>query len=142
MINILFCLVKSKKATFKQFVYLFFVFLTFCLDTSKHFVLLFAQQVDNMFMTYTLKLTPTGMALLEGYCRAAGRTLKDALGLHLTETAAIAPAATAATAATAPTAEPEALPSPAPRIQPPPPFAPPVPASPAEEDAILANLGA
>ena len=90
-------------------------------------------------MTYTLKLTPTGMALLEGYCRAAGRSLKEALGLHLTENAASAPAATAATA---PTAEPEALPSPAPRIQPPPPFAPPVPATPAEEDAILANLGA
>lgn len=40
------------------------------------------------------------------------------------------------------TAEPEALPSPAPLIQPPPPFAPPVPATPAEEDALLANLGA
>ena len=99
----------------------------------------FSRNINLLFMTYTLKLTPTGMALLEGYCRAAGRTLKDALGLHLTETATSHPAATAATA---PTAEPEALPSPAPRIQPPPPFAPPVPASPAEEDAILANLGA
>lgn len=101
-----------------------------------------SRNINLLFMTYTLKLTPTGLALLDGYCRAAGRSLKEALGLHLTETAASAPAATAATAATAPTAEPEALPSPAPRIQPPPPFAPPVPATPAEEDAILANLGA
>lgn len=91
-------------------------------------------------MTYTLKLTPTGLALLEGYCRAAGRSLKEALGLHLTEKAAAAagsnaPAAPAAVATAAP------LPSPAPLIQPPPPFAPPVPATPAEEDALLAPLG-
>lgn len=93
-------------------------------------------------MTYTLKLTPTGLALLEGYCRAAGRSLKEALGLHLTEQSAAAggsstaPAAPAAVATAAPQ-----LPSPAPLIQPPPPFAPPVPATPAEEDALLAPLG-
>lgn len=98
----------------------------------------FSRNINLLFMTYTLKITPAGLALLEGYCRAAGRTLKDALGLHLTETAA---SATAATAATAPPAEPEALPRPAPLIQPPPPFAPPVPATPAEEDALLAPLG-
>jgi hypothetical protein len=50
-------------------------------------------------MTYTLKITPTGLALLEGYCRAAGRSIKDTLSLHLTETAASHPAA-------APAAEP------------------------------------
>ena len=91
-------------------------------------------------MTYTLKLTPTGLALLEGYCRAAGRSLKEALGLHLPEQSAAAgssaPAAPAAVATAAPL-----LPSPAPLIQPPPPFAPPVPATPAEEDALLAPLG-
>lgn len=97
-------------------------------------------------MTYTLKLTPTGLALLEGYCRAAGRSLKDTLSLHLTEQAATAagrhPAATAAPAAPAAVATaPAQLPSPAPLIQPPPPFAPPVPATAEEEDALLAPLG-
>lgn len=95
-------------------------------------------------MTYTLKITPTGLALLEGYCRAAGRSLKDALGLHLLEQSAAAGSHPAATATAAPaavaTAAPQ-LPSPAPLIQPPPPFAPPVPATPAEEDALLATLG-
>lgn len=59
-----------------------------------------------MFMTYTVKITPTEMALLDGYCRAAGRSLKSALGLLLTERAATAtapaPAAPAAPVAPAP----------------------------------------
>lgn len=56
-------------------------------------------------MMYTVKITPTEMALLDGYCRAAGRSLKSALGLLLTERAtATAPAPAAPAAPVAPAA--------------------------------------
>lgn len=62
-------------------------------------------------MTYTVKITPTEMAMLDGYCRAAGRSLKSALGLLLTERAATAtataPAPAAPVAPVAPTPAPE-----------------------------------
>ena len=36
-------------------------------------------------MTYSLKVTPFAAAMLDGYCRAAGSSLKTTLGHHITQ---------------------------------------------------------
>ena len=38
-------------------------------------------------MTYSIKVTPFAAAMLDGYCRAAGSSLKTTLGHHLTQQA-------------------------------------------------------
>lgn len=108
-------------------------------------------------MTYSLKVTPFAAAMLDGYCRAAGSSLKTTLGHHITQqtptrvadhaaatlaaASAEAPLPTAATPAAASAEQP--LPTAAPAIPEPPAAATtPQPMNPAEEDALLAVLGA
>lgn len=89
-------------------------------------------------MTYAIKLNPTTAAILDGYCRAAGHTLRTVLGDHLTRRAS------AATLPPAPAPAPEpqpVLPTPASLIAEPEPVET-RPMDPAAEDAILAQLGA
>ena len=94
-------------------------------------------------MTYSLKVTPFAAAMLDGYCRSAGSSLKTTLGHHLTQQAPTRVADHAAATLAAVSAE-QPLPTAAPAIPEPPAAAAstPQPMNPAEEDALLAVLGA
>ena len=88
-------------------------------------------------MTYSLKITPSAAAILDGYCRAAGQSLKTVLGVHLTQHAPARVADHAAATLAAASAE-----QPLPAAAPAEPAAEPQPMAPEAEDALLSLLGA
>ena len=92
-------------------------------------------------MTYSLKITPSAAAILDGYCRAAGQSLKTVLGVHLTQQAPAAPTRVADHAAATLAAASAEQPLPA-AAAPAEPAAEPQPMAPEAEDALLSLLGA
>lgn len=77
------------------------------------FCYLFIHQMSHI-MTYTLKITPAAAAVLDGYCRAAGYSLRSVLSQFLTQKKLPNPATPAAEPLYSPIALPGLPPAPAP----------------------------